>query len=239
MTNKIQKISDIVRKKYLEQGFDSLTDTEKFTFILSYSEQSKNIENAVAKLTEIYGTPQMAMDSDSRFLVKDCGINMQSALLLTLIPQLKRICELEKCQMLLLDTVENAEKYFSAYLKSEHVEIIVVTAVSRNFKIIDSKILNSGSVSQVASSCREIVNFAMKNEASYVFIAHNHPMGVCTPSTADISSTLKIKNALKLLGITMVDHIIFGCDDVYSMRQRSEENIFDSVDRYNCSKLPM
>lgn len=237
MADKPRKISDIVKNKYLELGFDSLTDAEKFTLILSYSEKSSNIENAVAKLTEVYGTLQMAMDSDPRFLVKDCGISMQSALLLTLIPQLKRICEMEKYQTLALDNVENAKKYFSAYLKSEHVEIIVAAAVSEDFRILDSKILNSGSVSEVMLSCREVADFAIKSEASYVFIAHNHPMGVCTPSEADISSTRKIKNALELLGIVLADHIISGCDNVYSMRQQSEEKIFDDLKQYDCPKL--
>lgn len=235
MANEIQKTFDIIKNKYQEKGFDSLTDTEKFTLILSYSEKSNKIEKVVSKLSEIYGTLKMAMDSDPQFLVKDCGTNWQSALLLTLIPQLKRICELEKCRELPLDTVENAKRYFSAYLSAEHVEIIVATAVSKNFKVIDSKILSSGAVSEVVLSCREIVDFAMKNEGAYLFIAHNHPMGVCTPSADDISSTRNIKNALDLLGITLADHIIVGCGgetDLHSMRTQSKEIIFDDLPTY-------
>ena len=76
----------------------------------------------------------------------------------------------------------------------------------------------------------------MKNDASYLFVAHNHPMGVCEPSAADILSTRKIKNALDLIGIKMVDHIILGRDNVYSIRQQFKENIFDDLDKYHCPK---
>lgn len=229
------EITENIRKKYQNSRFEALTDSEKFQLLLSYSEKDKNIEEAAAKLCEIYGTPRMAMDSDPRFLVKDCGISMQSALLLTMIPWLKRTCELEKCRENPLNTVENAKKYFSAYVGAERVEILVATAVTKNFKILESKILSKGTVSGVSAPSRETVDFALRCGTPYIFISHNHPMGVGKPSPADISATKSLIHSLKLINVTVVDHIIVGCggkDDIFSMRAQLERDVFDDVAGY-------
>ncbi len=238
MSNEIPKIYDILRNKYMKDGLSSLTEFEKFILILSYSESEHRIETVAKSLLKHYGKLGVAMDSDPQFLINDCGVNLQSALLITMIPRLKQICELEKCRLSPLDTVDKAKKYFSAFFRSEHIEIFVATAVSDDFRIIGSKILSSGEVSEVSLSCREIADFVVQNACVNLFISHNHPMGICLPSMEDIYSTITVKEALGLLGVTLIDHIVVGSggdNDVFSMRLQLKKRIFDDVDGYGCS----
>ena len=62
----------------------------------------------------------------------------------------------------------------------------------------------------------------MKARATAVILAHNHPSGNLEPSPDDMEVTLRLKNAGKLLGIEVLDHLIFSSDDYHSMMENGE-----------------
>ncbi|HPU58813.1 MAG TPA: JAB domain-containing protein, partial [Candidatus Avimonas sp.] len=67
-------------------------------------------------------------------------------------------------------------------------------------------------------SVRKILEQAIRNHATAVVIAHNHPNGFALPSVEDQQTTKKITNALSVAGIQLVDHLIVADDDYVSMR---------------------
>ena len=83
-----------IQKKYLEQGYNALTDSEKLILVLSYSEKGGNAEISAAKILNVYGRLHAAADSDVVFLMKECDISLNSAILLSLISELKRKSEI-------------------------------------------------------------------------------------------------------------------------------------------------
>ena len=64
---------------------------------------------------------------------------------------------------------------------------------------------------------RDIIELALKFNATRAIIAHNHPSGIALPSREDIETTIEIKNALKLVDVRLVDHIIVADDDYVSI----------------------
>ena len=76
--------------------------------------------------------------------------------------------------------------------------------------------LGEGVVNEVELNVRKIVEIALKNRASSVVLAHNHPDGVALPSYEDELATRKVMNALELVNITLQDHIVVGEDDYIS-----------------------
>ena len=64
---------------------------------------------------------------------------------------------------------------------------------------------------------REIVKLALQNNAAAVIVAHNHPSGVAEPSQSDIAITKRIKQALALVDIRLLDHFIIGRGAVTSL----------------------
>ena len=68
-------------------------------------------------------------------------------------------------------------------------------------------------------STRRLLETALKHKASAVVLAHNHPDGVAMPSREDEAFTEKTAEALRLMGIRMMDHIIVAGKNYFSMRE--------------------
>ena len=89
--------------------------------------------------------------------------------------------------------------------KSEHFMVLLL---DNNLKLITSKILFVGTIDEVQIYIREIIKLALDHNAHSVIVSHNHPSGNVQPSTPDIQITLKIKSALKLIDMELIDHVI-------------------------------
>lgn len=85
--------------------------------------------------------------------------------------------------------------------------------------------LFSGTVDGASVYPREVVRAALEHNAAAVIFAHNHPSGVATPSRQDHAITSRLKDALSLIGVRVLDHIIVGGDatlDSYSLAEHGE-----------------
>ena len=77
-------------------------------------------------------------------------------------------------------------------------------------QIIRSQCITIGTLNSSLVHPREIFNFAIKNMASSIIVAHNHPSGEPTPSMEDINATKRLIKVGKILDIPILDHIIIG-----------------------------
>ena len=84
-------------------------------------------------------------------------------------------------------------------------------------KVIHTTQVIEGSVNATQVSARRIIEIAIRTNASAVIISHNHPNGVAIPSGADVATTRDLDQALRLVGIQLMDHIIVAEDDFTSM----------------------
>jgi len=88
-------------------------------------------------------------------------------------------------------------------------------------EVINTRVVTIGLVNQSQIHPREIFADVILDRASAVIIAHNHPSGSLKPSKEDISITEKIKAAGQLLGINLLDHIIFSKKGYYSFLENN------------------
>jgi len=77
-----------------------------------------------------------------------------------------------------------------------------------------------GTVDGASVHPREVVKRALAHNAAAVILAHNHPSGVAEPSEADRSITRRLHDALKLVDVRVLDHLIVGGASVVSMAER-------------------
>lgn len=101
-----------------------------------------------------------------------------------------------------IGTAEN-ERFLALYLTNQH-------------RIITLDVLFYGTIDSASVYPREMVKGCLKHNAAAVIFAHNHPGGSTELSEADRHITKKLKNALSLLDIRVLDHLIVGAD-IYSM----------------------
>lgn len=107
--------------------------------------------------------------------------------------------ELSKAELQILLGHYPHEVFYALWLDSKH-------------KIIEHGELFRGTIDSSVVHPREVVKEALRHNAAAVIFAHNHPSGVSTPSSADKSITQTLVQALSLVGVRVLDHIIVGSD---------------------------
>jgi len=115
--------------------------------------------------------------------------------------------------MLHIETAAQAVEMFRAALpKVQKEERVFVLPLDGSGKVLTKPILVSVGHEDgtAAIDAGAIFREALKAGAEEIVVAHNHPSGDPTPSKADIAATAKLREAARLLGVTMLDHIILG-----------------------------
>ncbi len=115
------------------------------------------------------------------------------------------------------DMQDLLKSYFSG-LDREH---FIVVAVDARNNVIGINTVSIGSLNATVVHPREAFKYAILANAASVIFAHNHPSGESSPSPEDISITKRLQNAGEILGINVLDSLIFG-DSVYSLNQHHE-----------------
>ncbi|MBA4052721.1 MAG: DNA repair protein [Erythrobacter sp.] len=75
-----------------------------------------------------------------------------------------------------------------------------------------------GTMTTLAIRMRALLGEALRHNAAGIILAHSHPSGACRPSGCDIATTRRLAEIAQALDITLIDHLIFTTDAVYSMR---------------------
>jgi len=121
----------------------------------------------------------------------------------------------------IITTANKAYEYLKEYhhLDREHFIAVTLDGASR---VIGTHTISIGTLNQSLVHPREVFYNAIKDKAAAIILAHNHPSGQIFPSRADKQVTTRLKDAGKLIGIDVVDHIILTPDGYYSF-QESEE----------------
>ena len=102
------------------------------------------------------------------------------------------------------------EEYLSVKLGHEDNEIFVALWLDNRHRLIAYEELFQGTVDGTSVYPRVVVQKAIAHNAAAVIFAHPHPSGVAEPSTADERITRRLKDALSLLDVRVLDHIVVG-----------------------------
>lgn len=107
------------------------------------------------------------------------------------------------------------------YSTKEHEEFAIIYLDTQN-RVIELEILFNGTIATASVYPREIVKSVLNKNAASVILCHNHPSGLAEPSRADEVITTKIQNALRLIDVDVLDHIIVGTDNTVSFAERGK-----------------
>jgi DNA repair protein RadC len=101
----------------------------------------------------------------------------------------------------------------------EH-EVFCCLYLDKRHRLIHFEELFRGTIDGASVHPREIVKLALQRNAAAIIIAHNHPSGVAEPSQADEMITQRVKDALGLVDIRLLDHIVVGDGVSVSLAER-------------------
>ena len=121
-----------------------------------------------------------------------------------------------------INSPQNAVKIFNEVFEmdSRAEEILALMTLDTKNKVTGMFIVSQGSINESVVHPREVYKRALLQNASQIIIAHNHPSGEPNPSKEDINITLRLREAGKLIGIDMLDHIIIGDGKYISLKDK-------------------
>lgn len=99
-------------------------------------------------------------------------------------------------------------------------EEFTVLFLDNQHRLITHETLFTGTLNSTEVHPRELIKAALKHNAAAVIIAHNHPSGHAEPSVSDSNITRRLKNALELVDIRLLDHMVVGGMDIVSYAER-------------------
>ena len=108
------------------------------------------------------------------------------------------------------------------HLYTDEQERFVVIGLNGANEPVYKKIITSGLINQTLVHPREVYSDAISSRCTSIIIAHNHPSHRLSPSKEDLITTQRIKLAGELLGITLLDHIIFSDTGYYSLKEHEQ-----------------
>ena len=110
-----------------------------------------------------------------------------------------------------------ASRFFQDMLGSMEREIFAAAYLDTRHRMIEYVELFQGTIDGAEVHPREVVKRALRCNAAAVILAHNHPSGTVEPSAADRAVTARLKQALALVDVRLLDHIVVGAEEARSM----------------------
>lgn len=115
---------------------------------------------------------------------------------------------------------DEVKRYLALKLAQREQEVFAVLFLDNRHRLIQYNEMFFGTIDGASVYPREVVKAALQHNAAAVILAHNHPSGVPEPSRADEIITNRLKEALSLVEIRVLDHIVVGGTDTVSLAER-------------------
>jgi DNA repair protein RadC len=206
-----------MRARFLETGLDAFADHEALELLLYYAIPRKDTNGIAHELMNRYGTLEAVLSAPVEDLMRVEGIGEQAAVLLKLVPKVVQKARLSANKDTILNSTERAGSFLLERFRGEKNEVIYQLCLDKKGKLLSCRRLNEGGADSSELNLRRLVENALLASASAVILSHNHPSGIALPSTEDYATTERVQEALRMVGVTLVDHIIVADDDFVSM----------------------
>jgi DNA repair protein RadC len=134
----------------------------------------------------------------------------------------KRAFQIRPMEKVLIDGPDTAAAALSLDLMWQQQERFAVILLDVKNRLIGTKVVTIGTATETLVHPREIFRETIKQGATKLIVAHNHPSGNTDPSPEDIQSTEQLLKGAQYLSIPILDHLILGNGDYQSLRQLTD-----------------
>ena len=207
------------KEQFRMHGLDAFADHEVLELLLYYAIPRRDTNPVAHRLMERFGSLDGVFSATVEELEEVEGMGKNAATLLALwMPLYRRVRTKPKAKETVLNSTEQAGQYFMDLFFGMRREELYEACLDAKGKLLACCRIAEGGVDAVNISTRRLVENALKCGASAVILAHNHPSGIALPSPDDNTTTLALWDALRAVGIPLIDHIIVADEDYVSLR---------------------
>ncbi len=216
-------IEERPREKLLQRGPQSLSDAELLAIFLRTGVRGKTAVDLARDLLTEYGGLRPLLEAGQPRFCQGKGLGEAKYV------QLQAVLEMGRRH--LFDTLKRGEalgnpddtrRFLQARLRHYPYEVFACLFLDNRHRVIEFQELFRGTIDGASVYPREVVRQALTINAAAVILAHNHPSGVAEPSSADYQLTSRLREALGLVDIRVLDHIVIGDGQTVSLAERGE-----------------
>jgi len=221
--NSIRDSADAVRPfdRALADGAAALTDAELLAVLFSHTIRGGNPVMTTASLLRETGSLRRLIETDRAAALGSAHIGPRRYALLQVALELTRRHYLQELSAgPAMESPAATRTFLIAQLRDRPYETFCVLFLDNRHRLIAFDELFRGTIDGASVHPREVVRQALRRNAAAVILAHNHPSGVAEPSQADELITLRLRDALALVDIRVLDHLIVGDTRCISLAER-------------------
>lgn len=219
-----------VKERFLKEGPESFTDEDLLELLLFFGIPRRDTRGLARQLLKEFGGRLDAiLDADVKELKKIKGLGEKALLPLKVVHEVaRRYLRARIKEGNYLKSPKEVYEYLLYELKGEKKEVFIVIYLASDNRVLSLDRLFEGTISESLVYPREIFGRAYTLGASKIILAHNHPSGNLTPSSADLNITKILILSGKLLHVKVLDHLIIGQDSYYSF---AEAGVLEELER--------
>ena len=208
-----------LKKRFLEaNSFDGFEEHQILELLLFYSIPRIDTNEIAHVLLKEFGSIAGVFDADYNDLIKIKNISQNSATLLKMIPRLMSVYYSSKNKDTVYSDSKLIKELFRSRLSGLDHEEFWVACFNGKLELISCELVSSGVVNGATIHMRKIMEIVIKTNAVSIAVAHNHPKGDAKPSNEDIAITREIKSNMESIGVSLLDHIIIGENNIEALR---------------------
>ncbi|WP_019589944.1 MULTISPECIES: DNA repair protein RadC [unclassified Thioalkalivibrio] len=210
------------REKLLERGAAALSDAELLAIFLRTGVTGKSAVDVARDLLSRFGGLRPLLQADEAGFCAAPGLGQAKyAQLQAALEMGRRHLEADLERGEALTSPAATRRFLSARLRDYPFEVFGALFLDNRHRVLAFEELFRGTIDGASVHPREVVRRVLHHNAAAVILAHNHPSGVAEPSRSDALITRRLSEALSLIDVRLLDHLIIG-DTAVSLAERGE-----------------
>lgn len=213
--------SERPREKLLARGVGALSDAELLALVFGHGSGHGSAVDLARRLLAAAGGLRGLLDRPPPELLRLPGLGPARASALSALVELGTrhlASQLDRGEA--LTDPDRAGEYFARRLRSHDHEVFACLYLDTRHRVLGFDELFRGTLDGAEVHPREVVRQALARNAAALIVGHNHPSGHPEPSAADRALTVRLKQALALVDIRLLDHFVVGDGAPTSMARR-------------------
>lgn len=205
------------REKLVQYGPGYLSVKELLAVVLTMGTKKEEVFAMSGRVLQEYGEKAIIRETDPNKMSKELDIPFTKACQIIASFELgRRFFDTKKGE---LRTVRTSQQVYD-YVRDMHdlpKEQLRGLYLDAHYRVVYDEVISIGSVDANIIHPREVFKPALERSASAVILVHNHPSGITTPSEADIAVTKQLVEAGRMLGVTLLDHVVVSSSGYVSI----------------------